>query len=114
LITERYLPRDWEAGFGNTLRTSTVHTLIEAQGGTPCAQARDISGVTAMIDLYLLERAGSLADIPQERLELYRDLKIPDTKGAAGRLLTTLKNHASGAPDTHFRIDLQTGTLAAL
>lgn len=114
LITERYLPRDWEAGFGNTLRSATIHTLIETQGGTPCAQARDISGVTAMIDLYLLERAGSLADIPQGRLELYRDLKIPDTKGAAGRLLTTLKNHASGAPDTHFRIDLQTGTLAAL
>ena len=112
LVTARYLPRDWEDGFAERLLTSTLADLCE---GAECPPDADkISGLTAMIDLYLLERAGSLAQIPLDRLALYQSLPLPQPSGPVARLLTTLRKHADGAPDDHFNIDLTTGALTAI
>jgi 3',5'-cyclic AMP phosphodiesterase CpdA len=112
LVSLRYLPRDWVDGFAERLATSTVADLIEGEDVPQCAAA--ISGLTAISDLYLLERAGSLAQVPKERLALYQGLPPSNASGPAARLLSTLHKHANSAPDNRFRIDLVTGALAAV
>jgi 3',5'-cyclic AMP phosphodiesterase CpdA len=112
LVTLRYLPRDWEDGFAERLSASTVADLSEDREYPQ--NAAEISGLAAIRDLYLLERAGSLAQIPKDRLALYQNLPPSQATGPAARLLETLRKHANGAPDDHFSIDLVTGTLTAI
>lgn len=112
LVFLRHLPRDWEDGFAELLATSTLADLIEEEDFTQ--SAAEISGLTAISDLYLLERAGTLAQVPKERLALYQGLPPSNAAGPAARLLSTLHKHANSAPDNHLRIDLVTGALTAV